>query len=182
MELSSTARTSRDPRACEASTVGVTTQNAPADFARKGAAGFECLATSNEFAFAMVTTHTRINNPKTAAVARHILLSIFLETDGFQRAACRFSRLPEATAPAMMYALRSHWLELRGNGVCLTPAGRRLAIQRPISGLSRCDPHGNLRQSIAGATLPGRTFLSQILKKWLPFLSSTEAGCLPGRH
>ena len=87
-------------------------------------------ATSNEFAFAMVTTNTRIDNPKTAALARHILLSIFLETDGFHRAPCRLSHLPQATAPAMMYALRSHWLELKGIGVCLTPEGRRLAIQQ----------------------------------------------------
>jgi hypothetical protein len=78
----------------------------------------------------MVTTSTRIYNPETAALARHILLSIFLETDGFHRAACRLSHLPEATAPAMMYALRSHWLELKGIGVCLTPEGRRLAIQQ----------------------------------------------------
>jgi hypothetical protein len=77
----------------------------------------------------MVTTNTRIDNPKTAALARHILLSIFLETDGSHRAACRVSHLPEATAPVMMYALRSHWLEFKGNGVCLTPEGRRLAIQ-----------------------------------------------------
>jgi hypothetical protein len=80
--------------------------------------------------FAMVTSSSQIDNPETAALARHILLSIFLETDGFQRAACRLSNLPEATAPAMMYALRSHWLVLRGVGVCLTPEGRRLAIKQ----------------------------------------------------
>jgi hypothetical protein len=89
-----------------------------------------CPATSNEFAFAMVTTNTRIDNPKTAALARHILLTIFLETDGFHRAARRLSHLPEATAPAMMYALRSHWLELKSIGVCLTPEGRRVAIEQ----------------------------------------------------
>jgi hypothetical protein len=78
----------------------------------------------------MVTTNTRIDNPETAALARHILLSIFLETDGFHFAACRLSHLPEATAPAVMYALRSHWLELKGTGVCLRSEGRRLAIQQ----------------------------------------------------
>jgi hypothetical protein len=77
----------------------------------------------------MVTT-SQIDNPETAALARHILLSIFLETDGFHLAACRLSNLPEATAPAMMYALRSHWLELRGVGVYLTPEGRRVAIKQ----------------------------------------------------
>jgi hypothetical protein len=80
--------------------------------------------------FAMVTSSSQIDNPETAALARHILLSIFLETDGFLRAACRLSNLPEATAPAMMYALRSHWLELKGTGVCLTNEGRQLAIKQ----------------------------------------------------
>jgi hypothetical protein len=56
-------------------------------------------------------------NPETAALARHILLSVFLETDGFYLAACRLSHLSEATAATMMYALRSQWLELRGAGV-----------------------------------------------------------------
>jgi hypothetical protein len=30
----------------------------------------------------------------------------------------------------MMYALRSHWLELKGTGVCLTDEGRQLAIKQ----------------------------------------------------
>ena len=89
-----------------------------------------CPATSNGLRFAMVTTSARIDNPETAAQARHILLSIFLETDGFHQAACRLSHLPEATAPAMMYALRRHWLELKGTGVCLTNEGRQLAIKQ----------------------------------------------------
>jgi hypothetical protein len=33
----------------------------------------------------MVTTNTRIDNPKAAALARHILLSIFPEIDGIHR-------------------------------------------------------------------------------------------------
>jgi hypothetical protein len=78
----------------------------------------------------MVTTSTGIDNPETAALARHILMSIFLETDGFHTAACRLANLPEAKAQAMVYALRSHWLELRDIGVCLTPEGRRLAIKQ----------------------------------------------------
>ena len=84
----------------------------------------------NGCAFAMVTSSSQIDSPETAALARHILLSIFLETDGFQRAACRLSTLPGATAPAMMYALRSHWLELKGAGVCLTNEGRQLTIEQ----------------------------------------------------
>ena len=78
----------------------------------------------------MVTSSSQIDNPETAALARHILLSIFLETEGFQRAPCRLSNLPKATAPAMMYALRSRWLELKGIGVCLAAEGRRLAIKQ----------------------------------------------------
>ena len=97
-------------------------------FARKVRRVPNCPATSNEFAFAMVTTNTRI--PRDRRTARHILLSIFLETDGFHFAACRLSHLPEATAPAVMYALRTHWLELKGTGVCLRSEGRRLAIQQ----------------------------------------------------
>jgi hypothetical protein len=52
---------------------------------------------------AMVTTSTRIDNRETAARARQILLSIFLEMDDFHQAACGLANLPEATAPAMMY-------------------------------------------------------------------------------
>jgi hypothetical protein len=78
----------------------------------------------------MVTTSTWIDNPATTALARHILQSIFLETDGCYLAACRLSSLPEATAPAMVYALRCRWLELRGVGVCLTAEGRRLVIKQ----------------------------------------------------
>jgi hypothetical protein len=81
----------------------------------------------------MVTLSTRIDNPETAALARHILLSIFLETDGFYSAACRLADLPEATAPAMMYALRSHWLEFRGVGVCLTQRAGVLRSIKPTS-------------------------------------------------
>jgi hypothetical protein len=109
--------------------VGVGTKMHP-QTCREGAAGPNCPATSNGFESAMVTTSTRIDNPETAALARRILLSIFLETDGFHLAACRLSNLPEATAPAMMYALRNRWLELRSVGVCLTPEGRRLAIKQ----------------------------------------------------
>jgi hypothetical protein len=101
---------------------------------REVAVGFRIAAnlgtTSNGSAFAMVTSSSQIDNPETAALARHILLSIFLETDGLQQAACRLSNLPGATAPAMMYALRSHWLELKGTGVCLTNEGRQLAIKQ----------------------------------------------------
>ena len=59
-------------------------------------------------------------------------MSIFLETDGFHLAACRLANLAEATAPAMVYALRSHWLELRGGGVCLTPEDVSRS-SRPVS-------------------------------------------------
>jgi hypothetical protein len=49
---------------------------------------------------------------------------------GFHWAAGRLCHLPEAAAPAMIYARRSHWLELRGVSVCLTPEGRRIAIKQ----------------------------------------------------
>ena len=67
--------------------------------------------------------------PRADALARRILLSVYLATDGRPLAECRMSSLPQATAEAMLYALRSHWLELKDNcDVCLTAEGRRLAI------------------------------------------------------
>jgi hypothetical protein len=69
--------------------------------------------------------------PRADALARRILLSIYLATDGRPLAECRMSSLHGATAEAMLFALRSRWLELKDNcGVCLTAEGRRLAIRQ----------------------------------------------------
>jgi hypothetical protein len=69
--------------------------------------------------------------PETVALARQILRSIYLVTEGRQLAACRLSSIPGATAAAVLYAVRNHWLELKGNSsVCLTDEGRRLAIEQ----------------------------------------------------
>jgi hypothetical protein len=69
--------------------------------------------------------------PSADALARCILLSVYLATDGRPSAPCRMSSLPGATAEALLYAVRSHWLELKDNrGVCLTAEGRRLAIRQ----------------------------------------------------
>lgn len=69
--------------------------------------------------------------PETVALARHILRSIYLVTEGRHMATCRLTSIPGATTVGVMYALRSHWIELMGNySVCLTDAGRRLAVKQ----------------------------------------------------
>ena len=46
-------------------------------------------------------------------------------------AACRLSSIPGATTAGVMYALRIHWIEMKGNfSVCLTDEGRRLAVKQ----------------------------------------------------
>ena len=72
----------------------------------------------------------RAFTPRTDALARNLVLAIFLATDGHPPAACGMSGLSGATAEVLLYAYRSHWLELWGTGVCLTSEGRRLAIKQ----------------------------------------------------
>jgi hypothetical protein len=68
--------------------------------------------------------------PETIALARQILRSIYLVTERRYLAPCRLGSIPGATTAAVMYALRSHWLELKVTGVCLTNEGRQLAIKQ----------------------------------------------------
>ena len=69
--------------------------------------------------------------PRADALARNIVLSVYLTTDGRNLAVCSMSDLPEATATALLHAIRSRWLELKDNrGVCLTAEGRRLALRQ----------------------------------------------------
>jgi hypothetical protein len=69
--------------------------------------------------------------PETVALARQILRSIYLVTEGRHLAPGRLSSIPGATAAAVPCAVRNHWLELKGNSsVCLTDEGRRLAIEQ----------------------------------------------------
>ena len=69
--------------------------------------------------------------PETVALARQILRSIYLVTEGRYRAPCRLSNIPGVTTAAVVYAVRNHWLELKGNSsVCLTDEGSRLAIKQ----------------------------------------------------
>lgn len=70
------------------------------------------------------------STPRTDALARNMVLAIFLATDGRPLVACGMSSLPGVTAEVLLYAHRSRWLELRSVGVCLTPEGRRVAIQQ----------------------------------------------------
>jgi hypothetical protein len=69
--------------------------------------------------------------PETIALARQILRSIYLATEGRHLAPCRLGSIPGATTAAVMYAIRANWIELKiGSAVCLTPEGRRLAIKQ----------------------------------------------------
>ena len=69
--------------------------------------------------------------PETVELARHILRSIYLVTEGRPMAACRLTSIPGATTADVMYALRIHWIEMKGNfSVCLTDEGRRLAVKQ----------------------------------------------------
>ena len=69
--------------------------------------------------------------PETIALARQILRSIYLATEGRHLATCRLGSIPGATTAAVIYAIRAHWIELESDStVCLTPEGRRLAIKQ----------------------------------------------------
>jgi hypothetical protein len=69
--------------------------------------------------------------PRADVLARRILCPNYLATDGRPLAACSMSSLRGATAEAMLFALRSRWLELKDNrGVCLTAERKRLAIRQ----------------------------------------------------
>ena len=69
--------------------------------------------------------------PETVALARQILRSIYLVTEGRHLATCRLGSITGATTAAVMYAIRAHWIELKSDsGVCLTDEGRRLAIKQ----------------------------------------------------
>ena len=55
--------------------------------------------------------------PETLALARQMLRSIYLVTEGRYLAPCRLTSIPGVTAAAVVYAVRNHWLELN-----ITPA------------------------------------------------------------
>jgi hypothetical protein len=69
--------------------------------------------------------------PETIVLARQILRSIYVVTEGSHRATCRLTSIPGATTAAVMYAIRARWIELKSaSTVCLTDEGRRLAIKQ----------------------------------------------------
>jgi hypothetical protein len=69
--------------------------------------------------------------PETIALARQILRSIYLATEGGYLTPCRLGSIPGATTAAVVYAIRAHWIELKtDSSVCLTDEGRRLATKR----------------------------------------------------
>jgi hypothetical protein len=67
---------------------------------------------------------------ETDALARYILRSIYLATDGRPMERCKLSSIPQVTVKAVAYAVGHPWIELKGDySVCLTDEGRRLAIK-----------------------------------------------------
>jgi hypothetical protein len=51
--------------------------------------------------------------PETVALARQILRSIYLATEGRHLAPCRLGSIPGATTAAVMYAIRANWIDER---------------------------------------------------------------------
>jgi hypothetical protein len=70
-----------------------------------------------------------VNFARGRALARHILQTIYIDTDGRPGQWRMLSRIEGVTASAVMYAVDRGWIELQGNySVCLTEVGRRLVL------------------------------------------------------
>jgi len=68
---------------------------------------------------------------ETKALAQHIVRTLYIDTDGEPRQWRMLSSFPGATVEAVMYALKSGWIELRGeHSIRLTDEGKRLAIKQ----------------------------------------------------
>jgi hypothetical protein len=68
---------------------------------------------------------------ETKALAQHIVRTLYLATDGTPRQWRMLSSLPGATVEAVMYALKSGWIELKGDhSIRLTDEGKRLVIKQ----------------------------------------------------
>jgi hypothetical protein len=66
---------------------------------------------------------------ETEILARHILQTIYIATDGRPGQWRMLSAIEGVTVSVVMYALNRGWVELRGNhSVCLTEVGRRLVL------------------------------------------------------
>jgi hypothetical protein len=66
---------------------------------------------------------------ETETLARHILQTIYIDTDGRPGQWRMLSGIEGVTASVVMYAVNRGWVELRGNhSICLTEVGRRLVL------------------------------------------------------
>ena len=66
---------------------------------------------------------------ETETLARHILQTIYIDTDGQPGQWRMLSGIEGVTASVVMYAVNRGWVELRGNhSICLTEVGRRLVL------------------------------------------------------
>jgi hypothetical protein len=64
---------------------------------------------------------------ETQALAQHIVRTLYIDTDGAPRKWRMLSSFPGATVEAVMYALKSGWIELKGDhSISLTDDGRKL--------------------------------------------------------
>jgi hypothetical protein len=66
---------------------------------------------------------------ETETLARHILQTIYIDTDGQPGQWRMLSGIEGVTASVVMYAVNRGWVELRGNhSICVTEVGRRLVL------------------------------------------------------
>jgi len=64
---------------------------------------------------------------ETKALAQQMVRALYIETDGLPGRWRMLSSLPGASVGAVMYAVKSGWIELEGNhSISLTDEGRRL--------------------------------------------------------
>jgi hypothetical protein len=68
---------------------------------------------------------------ETQALAQRIVRTLYIDTDGAPRQWRMLSSFPGATVEAVMYALESGWIELKGDhSIRLTDEGKRLVIKQ----------------------------------------------------
>ena len=67
---------------------------------------------------------------ETKALAQHIVRQLYVATDGIPRQWRMLSSFQGASVGAVMYAVKSGWIELEGNhSISLTDEGRRLMLK-----------------------------------------------------
>jgi hypothetical protein len=68
---------------------------------------------------------------ETQALAQHIVRTLHIDTDGVPSQWRMLSSFEGATVEAVMYAVKSGWIELEGDhSISLTDEGKRLVIKQ----------------------------------------------------